>query len=170
MLWRELLYAYKKHKIPYLPPQPIQLPFLMDSKKELPRITATEIFKNFTQYSNDEQWLKIYRIKIGSLGGFSFTGIGEILKEVREFIKDVQYRNKQNKILGQLEIIDKYLSIRRKHKESNYSSLSSMPSEKELAKVLNEQVNKIRKLESKGKLKNVAENINFLPEQNANGV
>jgi len=165
MLWRKLLQDYKEHKIPYLPPLPFWYPFPMGELREaLPKITATEIFENFERYSNDEQWLKIYRIRMGSPGGFSFTGIGEILREVREFIKDVWYRNKQEKILGQLEIIDKYLSMQREHRESNYLPLTSMPSEKELAKVLNEHVNKIRELEAKGKLKNVAENIDFLPE------
>jgi len=163
-LWQKLLHEYRKHKIPYLPPLPFWFPFPPEQKEAFPRVTATEIFQNLEQYSSDEQWLKIYRIRIGSPGGFSFTGIGEILKEIREFIKDIWYRNKQEKILGQLEIIDKYLSMRRKYTNSNYPPLPPVPSEKELVKVLNEQVNKIRELEAKGKLKNVAENIDFLPE------
>ena len=165
-LWRKILRDYRGYKFPYAPLLPFLSPFPIEARDALPRITATEIFENFERYPNDEEWLKIYRIRIGSPGGFSFTGIGEILKEVREFIKDIWYRNKQEKIRGQLEIIDEYLSMQRKHRQSNYPSLYSMPSEKELVKVLNEQVNKIRELESKGKLKNVAENIDFLPEYN----
>ena len=163
-LWRDLLDKYRQHKIPYLPPLQFWFPFLPEKKEAFLRVTATEIFQNIEQYSSDEQWLKIYRIKIGSPGGFSFSGIGEILKEMREFIKDIWYRNKQEKILGQLKIIDEYLSMRRKYTNSNYSLLPLVPSEKELVKVLNEQVNKIKELEAKGKLENVAKNIDFLPE------
>jgi hypothetical protein len=164
MLWRDLLKQYMKRKIPYLPPLPFWFPFPPELKETFPRVTATEIFQNFEQYSSDEQWLKIYRIRMGSPGGFSFTGIGEILKEIREFIKDIWYRNKQEKILGQMDIIDKYICMRKKYSVPNYLPLPPVPSEKELAKILNEQVNKIRELESKGKLKDVAENVNYLPE------
>lgn len=92
-LWQKLLQKYAEHKIHYFSPLPFWFSFPIESREIFPRITATEIFMNFTQYSNDEQWLKINRIRIGSPGGFSFTGISDILKEIREFIKDIWYRN-----------------------------------------------------------------------------
>lgn len=164
MHWRELLHAYRKHKIPYLPSLPFFHPFQPELKGTFQIVTATEIYQNLEQYSNKEEWLKIYRIRIGSPGYFSFEGLGEVIKEFRELVKDIWYRNKQEKTLGQLEIIDKYLTMRRKHNESNYPPLPQISSEKELVKVLNEQVNNIKELVSKEKLIDVAENIDYLPE------
>ena len=55
--------------------------------------------------------LKIRRIAIASPGGFSLQGLGEPIRELREFIKDMAYRNRQEREKGDLEILKQKLDI-----------------------------------------------------------
>ena len=85
---------------------------------------------------------------MASPGGFSFEGIGDIIKEFREFIKDIWYRNEKERRYGQLEVIDKYLTIQNKYENSNFN-LPPASSEDEIRKVLNNGVNNLKRLEKK---------------------
>ncbi|MFA7335698.1 MAG: hypothetical protein WC028_02850 [Candidatus Obscuribacterales bacterium] len=44
-------------------------------------------------------------------GNFSFAGLAEVVKEFREVLKDLWYRNNQEKTLGELEIADKWMAL-----------------------------------------------------------
>jgi hypothetical protein len=55
--------------------------------------------------------LRIKRIEIASPGGFTLAGLGEPIREVREFIKDIWYRNRQEREKGDLEILKQKLEL-----------------------------------------------------------
>jgi hypothetical protein len=56
--------------------------------------------------------LMIEKIEMASPGGFSLRGLGEPLRELREFIKDFWYRNRQERERGELELLkDKLLLL-----------------------------------------------------------
>jgi hypothetical protein len=51
-----------------------------------------------------ESVLRVTSIKMSSPGSISLSGLGEPLRELRELIKDLWYRNKQEKRRGELEL------------------------------------------------------------------
>jgi hypothetical protein len=59
--------------------------------------------------------LKISKIEMASPGGFSLEGLGEPIKQVRELIKDLCYRNRQEREMGDLELLQKKLAIAGEH-------------------------------------------------------
>lgn len=59
--------------------------------------------------------LSIKRIKMASPGGFSLKGMGEPIKQLRELIKDLCYRNQQERQMGELELLKKKLGIASEH-------------------------------------------------------
>lgn len=92
---------------------------------------------------------------MSSPGGFSFTGLGEIVKEFREFVKDIWYRNSQEKRKGELEIekseldlVEKYLGLRERQASSH-----------ELTITVESGVQGLIELERNGKLRPVSEHI-----------
>lgn len=44
---------------------------------------------------------------------FSFTGVSDLLKEVREFVKDIWFRNRQEALLGELMLIEKRATLQK---------------------------------------------------------
>lgn len=42
-------------------------------------------------------------------------GLGEPIRELREFVKDVRFRNAQERQLGQLEVLDRRLELADKY-------------------------------------------------------
>ena len=106
----------------------------------------------------------VYRIRLGSEGIFSFTGLGEIINQVREFIKDLSFRNKKEKELKTLEITEKVLDIL----QQIGPPLNEVPSDlrplyAKTIKILDCELDKLLSLESKGKLANIPENISYVP-------
>jgi hypothetical protein len=62
-----------------------------------------------------EYALTIINIQMASPGGFSLKGLGDPLKELRELIKDLWYRNRQERERGNLEILKERLEIASKY-------------------------------------------------------
>jgi hypothetical protein len=62
-----------------------------------------------------ERTLRIAAAHISSPGAISFEGLGEPLREVRELIKDLWYRNSQERRQGELVIEQTELKIAREH-------------------------------------------------------
>jgi hypothetical protein len=60
-----------------------------------------------------EARMVIRQVEMGSPGAISLAGLGEPIQQLREFIKDLWYRNRQEKQAGQLEILRQYLAIER---------------------------------------------------------
>ena len=103
-----------------LPPPPFfpGLPFgHIQPQANVPN--ASMVFADLGDYRNDDECLVVHRIRMASPGGFSLQGIGEIVKELRELIKDVWFRNAQERTLGELEIIEKSLAIQHKYQNEN---------------------------------------------------
>jgi hypothetical protein len=55
--------------------------------------------------------LFIRRIEMASPGGFAFHGLGEPLTQLRELIKDLWYRNRQERQRGELQILREKLEL-----------------------------------------------------------
>jgi hypothetical protein len=55
--------------------------------------------------------LVIDNIEMASPGGFTLRGLGEPIKEIRELIKDLWYRNRQERQRGDLEILQQKLAL-----------------------------------------------------------
>jgi len=66
---------------------------------------------NPEQYVPPSHELMIDRIEMASPGGFSLRGIGEPIHELRELIKDLCYRNRQERERGELEIIKQKIAL-----------------------------------------------------------
>jgi hypothetical protein len=56
------------------------------------------------EYLPASRELVVHRIAMASPGGFSLRGLGEPLKELRELVKDLWFRNRQERERGDLEI------------------------------------------------------------------
>jgi hypothetical protein len=103
-LWER---AIRKGLPPFVPspvPVPIQQPWSSYYQPQVP--TGSEILQSIRSYAEEDDRCRLHAAKFASPGGFSFTGLGEIVKEFRELIKDLWYRNRQEKELGRLEIMN----------------------------------------------------------------
>jgi hypothetical protein len=141
--WYHYIKDYKNGLIPFLPP----LSPITDISKNL-SISTSEIFLNINDYSSTEDFLQIYKMEFKSPGFIDLKGIGEIIKEMREFYKDIKYRNRHEEIRGELEIerlqienINKFLELKKQYPEHP------------LVKTLNYNINTMKNLEKEDKLK-----------------
>jgi len=81
---------------------------------------------------------------MSSPGRISISGFGHVIKEVREFIKDVKFRNRQEEELGNLEIARKRMELEQ--------SVLSPPALDYMAAQLLTEYKQIEVLEESGKL------------------
>jgi hypothetical protein len=117
-------------------------------------------------YSHSQQFhsLRIHRIKMASPGGISFSGLADVMKELREFFKDILYRNKQEKKIGQLEIIEKYISVLLsvdKLSDTQKKLLDELPA---LCRILDESVSQIQQLENRNLLADIPKNVDYVAD------
>lgn len=63
-----------------------------------------EIFRHIDTFAAPNERCILYRASMSSPGQFSFSGIAEIIRELRELVKDWSYRNKQEKRKGELDL------------------------------------------------------------------
>ena len=117
-----------------------------NEKREILRhiLSAARIYNLNENLLPSEDFLIIERVSMSSPGEIRIEG-GSIIREMRELIKDLSYRNEHQKEMGQLEIIEKKISI-----------LKDLGlSEREIAKIvdyLNENIYRLDELISKGKI------------------
>ena len=64
-----------------------------------------------SEYMPPSHELIVDKIEMASPGGFNLRGLGEPLRELRELIKDVWYRNRQERQRGELEIIQQRMNL-----------------------------------------------------------
>jgi hypothetical protein len=81
---------------------------------------------------------------MASPGRISVSGWGDIMLQVREFIKDMKYRNRQEEALGELEIARKRIELE--------ASVLSAPAVDYMAAQLLLEYKPIKQLEEGGKL------------------
>lgn len=62
-------------------------------------------------YITVQEQLKINKIAIASPGHIDFKGIAEVIREVRELIKDLSFRNKQERINGEIDIMERTVKM-----------------------------------------------------------
>jgi hypothetical protein len=62
-------------------------------------------------FMTPDESLMISSIKMASPGGFNLRGLGEPIKQLRELLKDLFYRNKQEKKRGELAILREQLQL-----------------------------------------------------------
>ena len=163
-MWRRMLKDWIKygHKVPFMIPGfPFQLPMPITGIHIPP---PSEIFKEIDLYQNEKEKLIIDRIHIASPGGFSFTGIGEIVQQIRELIKDIWFRNNQEKTKGDLEIIEKYLKLQQEYPEYNIPPITSITVDRNMIRKLKSSIEQLRALENEKKLLSVGKHINERPE------
>ena len=168
-IWTEISREYITQKRPY---PPFLLPWfyalIPPDISKIIEIDVIQIYKNIDIYIYPEQRLFIRKIVMESPGFISFEGIGEIIKQIRELIKDLWYRNKQEKQEKEIELQKKEIELKIKKmdfaksleeilRKQNYRQF--IKPENELIKIIINGVNKLEQLEKNGKLENVPENI-----------
>jgi len=99
--------------------------------------------------------LTIRRIQMGSSGAISLEGLGEPIREIREFIKDLWYRNKQERELGRLEIASKRLQVAKQYRELFEESADVNP----LVVVVLQAADQLESLERQEKLVDIPEHL-----------
>jgi hypothetical protein len=165
-LWRESLQIYRKRGLPWMPPLPF---FPQLSGGFGPQVGSLPpdhvIYAELERHARESDRLRVYRIRMSSPGGFSFSGIGEIVKEFRELIKDLWWRNRQERVRGELEIIERYLSVRTQHPEIDFPPVSYPGADRDLVQVVSGHVKNLRSLEERGRLESVPDNIEYVPPE-----
>ena len=156
-MWRDYMRMWRKERIltPYPPPFPFPIPFAQQLYEQGP--SAFEIFSEIDSFAGSEDRLRVRRIHIASPGSFNLSGSGEIIREIRELIKDLWFRNRQEKAKGELDIIDKYLTMRRENSDLNLPPPGS--TNRKLVKNVKECIHSLQSLEKEGKLLSVPEHI-----------
>lgn len=109
------------------------------------------------EFLSDRDELVIEKIEMASPGGFSLRGLGEPIKQLREFIKDLVYRNRQERELGDLKIIEKRLALVTKYNLSPQQI-------QHIAVEINGSQQELRTLIEAGKLTLAGEEPNLLTE------
>jgi hypothetical protein len=62
-------------------------------------------------YVSDADELMIRKVEMASPGGFSLEGLGEAIEQVRELVKDLCYRNRQERERGDLELLERHVAL-----------------------------------------------------------
>lgn len=129
--------------------------------------------RRIEQHLRKEEKLLVYRIHIGSPGGYSFIGVPEIIREFKELVRYFKTGRHQDELENKkrcLELVEKWLEIRQKHYRDNnivypnyhiyghkYDDLSL------IIKVLCKGLINLEEFESNGKIDNVLHNFEYLP-------
>jgi len=115
--------------------------------------------------------LTVSKISLQSPLQISFQGSGEVLREIREFYKDIKYRNKQDEQEKALTIAEKALNLQEKEYESELMNvklirekLSLMKdagcSDDEIREIAKSLINPAQKMIKSGE----SNNIHLLPQ------
>ena len=163
-MWRRMLKDWRKYgrKAPFMMSGfPFQPP-IPTSEAQIPQ--PSTIYKERHLYQSEKDKLIIDRIHISSPGGFSFTGIGEIVQQLRELVKDIWFRNNQEKTIGDLEIIEKHLKLQKEYSENNIPPVTSVTIDRKMLGKLKDSIGQIRSLENEKKLLHVGEHVNDRPK------
>jgi hypothetical protein len=98
--------------------------------------------QNPEEYIAASSVLQIQKIEIASPGGFTLAGLGEPLREIRELIKDLCYRNRQEREKGDLDILKRKIELvgsrNLSPKQVQVLSMSVIEDTKEVAQLIKE--------------------------------
>lgn len=79
-------------------------------------------------------------------------------------VKDLRYRNKQEKAKGELEIIKRYLDICRENKDINVPLPKYLQKRNILIDETYKNFKQLKELERQNKLEDIGENIDYIPK------
>jgi len=129
--------------------------------------------RRIERHIRKEEKLLVYRIHIGSPGGYSFIGVPEIIREFKELVRYVKTGRHQDELENKkrcLELVEHWLEIRRKYYEADnitdqkyhiygqkYDDMSL------IIKVLCNGLINLEEFESKGKIDDMLHNFEYLP-------
>jgi len=164
-LWREILRDYRKQKLKGRLLTPIIHPPFFLGEETSPIPSHLEILENIELYRDITTELTIYKIQIASPGEFSFSGLGDIVQQFRELIKDIWYRNSQEKRKGELEIIEKHLALLEKHPDSELANETISLVDRKIAKRIQSKIETFRRLEAEGKLLSLPDHVERRPKK-----
>jgi len=125
------------------------------------------IYRDLEILGESADRLQLRRAEIASPGGFNFEGLGALVEQFRELIRDLWYRNRQERAKGDLEIIRQFLELRRDHPDINVPPPRYLQRSRQLIDVTAESVEKLRRLERDGKLVQIPENLDYEPPKSA---
>jgi hypothetical protein len=163
-LWRDALRSYRKLGSDAAPPFLFPLlPFgFQDPSATLP--SDQEIYSNLERYSTDEEKCYVHSIRVASPGGFSFEGIGQLIEQFRELLKDLWWRNRAERARDQLEIIERYLRLRRENPDVDLPLPPYLRKDAYLVTAVHGHVAELKLLEDRGKLEAVPQHLDYVPE------
>jgi len=164
--WRRALEAWERRGIapPFLPAG-YGFPFTIGPSAQAP--TDQAVFEHLDVYASDEQRLRLRRAQMSSPGGFNFEGLGDIIEQLRELIKDLWYRNRQDRIEGDLKIIERILTLQEGHPDANIQLPRSVEKRLYLIEKTADGVAKLKRLEAVRKLLPPPENLDYEPPRSA---
>lgn len=161
-LTRDESLAYKLHRLRIAPFYPLD-----DNYPD-----ATEISRNLHLYSPPSNRCFLYSAVTASPVKLSFAGVADVMKEFREFVKDLWYRNRQEAQEGDLENRMRRLQVERA--EADFANEYLLPAyAKELGESASPKliedvgkgITKIEELQDQGKILSVPEHIEEQPDK-----
>lgn len=110
-------------------------------------------------YAQSTDRLQLHSAHIASPGGFSFEGLGEIVRELRELIKDLWYRNESERRRTQEETLVRHLAIAKEY-PSHFAVVieDTTPLKSSLV-----AIGTLQRLEREGKLLSPPSNLDYDP-------
>lgn len=163
--WRESLHLWRKRS-DTPPPFLLLPPFAFgytDAGFAVP--SDEEILRHLGRYTSPEERFRVHKIRHASPGGFSFQGIGEIVEQFRELIKDVWWRNRHERAEGDLDLLEKYLRMRRDNPDVNLPLPTYLRKDRYLAEVLQKELLTLHEMEDRGKLQAVPQHLDYIPDE-----
>jgi len=114
--WMEMSHIWRKFAHRGLPPfMPWMMPFggQLPPSAPAPRTddTLAYLLDHSEEVMTPSEQLFVRRIEMASPGGFSFQGLGQPIEQLRELIKDLWYRNRQERQRGDLGILREKLAL-----------------------------------------------------------
>ena len=125
-------------------------------KKEIAQkhdFSFNQVYQNIERFAEDDQLLKVHRIKMGSSGGFSLIGLDKIIEQFRITWDYYSYESRKKNLM----LVEDCLKLVRNFIED----FGGNPDD--LIKVLCKEVKLLKDLESIGKLEAVTENFDYIP-------
>lgn len=134
----------------------------------LPNLPCDEdLFESLDLYAANEDRLQLRRVAMSSPGGFNFEGLGELVEQFRELIRDIWFRNRQERTEGDLRIIAKVLELRDTYPNDEIRMPGHIVKRRYLIVKTAESLRELKDLEEQRKLQAPAENLDYEPPENA---
>ncbi len=122
-----------------------------------------EIFRHIDFYVSANAQLTVQSVRMASPGWFSLEGLGGIVEQFRELIRDFWYRNRQERTRGDLEIVRQYLELQRDFPGVPLEPPRYLRKRRMVAELALEGIEELHSLERDGKILELPEHIGDTP-------